>query len=110
MPPLLHLTAAARQQCQRILRDTGHAALKLSLRGGGCNGFEYKFETLEHPDTKLDVLRDEIDIYVCDKSLMYLIGTHIDWTRSVMGESFQFTNPNASSTCGCGSSFQPKDE
>ena len=110
---LLHLSRAAYDRCRHILQKTGHPALKLSLRGGGCNGFEYKFDTLKElceVHTFEHFREKEVDIYICNKSLMFLIGTEIDWTKSVMGESFVFTNPNAHSTCGCGSSFQPNDE
>ena len=49
-----------------------------------------------------------VEIQICKKSLMYVIGTEIDWKKDIMGETFTFSNPLAKSSCGCGSSFNPK--
>ena len=50
-------------------------------------------------------LKDGVNVYICNKSLLFLIGTTIDWKKNIMGETFVFNNPNATSKCGCGSSF-----
>ena len=110
MKPLITLTESALKQCQRIIKNTDTKALKLSLNGGGCNGFEYKFETVN-----LILPSDELykhkgtTIAICNKSLLYLLGTEIDWKTDIMGKSFHFNNPNAGSVCGCGTSFNPKE-
>lgn len=80
------------------------------IKPGGCNGFDYIFEpTAQGPD-KYDEVHEEnnIKIVICGKSLMYLLGTKIDYKKSIMESSFTYKNPNAGSTCGCGSSFNIK--
>jgi len=95
---------------------TKEAARQLSLRGssflfscksGGCNGFEYVLEQAEEntSDTELQKLENGVDLMICKKSMLNLVGTHIDWSDSLMGARFVFTNPNAQSVCGCGSTF-----
>src|SRR5450759_2142735 len=79
--------------------------LRLKVQGGGCSGFAY--------DLFFDQAQDVDQIFesqgirmLCDQmSLMYLVGTEIDYVESVQGSGFKFTNPNVKSTCGCGSSF-----
>ncbi len=111
MKPLIKLTGNAIKRCKKIVDTSNKKVLKLSLKGGGCNGFEYRFDLtdskLEQGDEKIKI--GDLDIIVCGKSLLYLIGTEIDWKTDIMGTSFHFNNPNAQSTCGCGSSFNPKE-
>lgn len=97
-------------QCHRILENSNKKHLLLSLKSGGCSGFEYQFQTVDSLDMQTDVHQQEgIDIHICQKSLLFLVGTRIDWKTDIMGTSFHFSNPNANQTCGCGSSFDPKD-
>jgi iron-sulfur cluster assembly accessory protein len=78
----------------------------------GCNGYDYIFEPrLDGPNkNKYDELyvEDNIKIVICGKSLMYLLGTKIDYRNNIMESSFIYKNPNADSTCGCGTSFNIK--
>jgi iron-sulfur cluster assembly accessory protein len=76
------------------------------VKSGGCNGFEY---VLEPCDTapKNSELHQEPDgaLHICNMSTLYLLGTEIDWKEDIMGSRFVFSNPNARSKCGCGSTF-----
>ena len=82
------------------------AGLRLGVEGGGCSGFSYKMafdENISESDRVEDIKGVKV---VCDhKSFLYLDGTEIDFQDSLMGRGFVFQNPNASGTCGCGSSF-----
>lgn len=107
MKSLISVSNKAINQCQKILSITQSKSLILSLKSGGCNGFEYKLETSSKDKINNSELYEKngVKIYICNQSLLYLLGTKIDWKKDIMGESFHFENPNASSTCGCGSSF-----
>ncbi|HAA91720.1 MAG TPA: iron-sulfur cluster insertion protein ErpA [Rhodospirillaceae bacterium] len=80
--------------------------LRVSVSGGGCSGFQYGF-TFDDATTPDDHLfeRDGITVVVDDTSLDLLDGAELDFVTDLMGASFQITNPNATSSCGCGSSF-----
>ena len=82
------------------------AMLRLSVEGGGCSGFQYKFELAELPeDDDLVVERDGVQLLVDAVSLDLLTGSEVDYVESLGGAAFKVTNPNAASGCGCGSSF-----
>lgn len=80
-------------------------ALRLRVVGGGCAGFSYDL----YFDTRTDMDRsfgcNGVEVVVDNMSLMYLMGTEIDYVESLQGAGFKFNNPNVKSTCGCGSSF-----
>jgi len=98
------------QQQSESAKSSGSEAkplyLRVGVKGGGCSGFSYTLDLTENKsdlDETLDAHGVEV---VCDsKSYLYLDGTTIDFKDEMMGRGFVFTNPNASSTCGCGSSF-----
>ena len=82
--------------------------LRVGVKGGGCSGFSYMLDLTEEPKSEMD---EELEAHgvkiLCDmKSYLYLNGVEIDFKDEVMGRGFVFKNPNATSTCGCGSSFQ----
>ena len=82
------------------------AILRLSVEGGGCSGFQYKFGLEDAPeDTDLVVDRDGVQLVVDAVSLDLLSGSEVDYVESLGGSAFKVTNPNAASGCGCGSSF-----
>ena len=108
---ILNITKSAGNQLIKIAKNNNVNNILFSVSSGGCNGFNYQFSPLEKTgDNKLDeiVPYENINIVVCGHSLFAVLGTTIDWKKDIMGESFNFTNPNASSQCGCGSSFSPK--
>jgi iron-sulfur cluster assembly protein len=85
---------------------SSEASLRLMVVGGGCSGFTYKMgfdENISETDEVFDV--DGVKVVVDQKSLLYLEGTQVDYHEGLMGKGFVFSNPQASGSCGCGSSF-----
>jgi iron-sulfur cluster assembly protein len=82
--------------------------LRVGVKGGGCSGFSYLLDLTEEPkaDADEEIESQGVKILIDNRSLLYLDGTEIDFKDEVMGRGFVFKNPNATSTCGCGSSFQ----
>lgn len=102
------VTAAAAAKVAELVREEGNPALKLRvyITGGGCSGFQYGFAFEEvREDDDLVVERDGVTVLVDPLSLQYLQGAEIDYTESLTGAQFVIRNPNAKTTCGCGSSF-----
>ena len=106
---LLTLTKTAIYKLKNILLKENKSAVLFYLKSGGCNGFEYNFKPTNMSISKNEDLhiQDDLKIYICGKSTMYVLGTHIDWKEDMMGQGFIFDNPNAKSLCGCGISFDP---
>lgn len=109
---LLKITTSALRQFQKILKKSNSKAIELSLKTGGCNGFEYKIEPTSKKLGKNQELHSEngVDIHICKGSLMHLIGTEISYNSDLMGESFIFNNPKAGASCGCTSFTQKPSE
>lgn len=82
--------------------------LRVGVKGGGCSGFSYMLDLVEDEPSDNDEQLEAhgVKILVDNKSYLYLNGVEIDFRDEVMGRGFVFKNPNATSTCGCGSSFQ----
>jgi iron-sulfur cluster insertion protein len=105
---LLDFTAAAANKVRELIREEGNPALKLRvyIQGGGCSGFQYGFEFDEQQnEDDFAVATDEVTLLVDPLSLQYLVGAQVDYTESLHGAQFVIRNPNAKTTCGCGSSF-----
>lgn len=102
---MITITESAKNKITEILREEKDPALRVRafVQGGGCSGFQYGF-TL---DADQDVDEDfEVDGVLVDSlSMQYLSGATIDYREDAMGASFVINNPNATTTCGCGSSF-----
>ncbi len=80
--------------------------LRVGVKGGGCSGFSYLLDLTEKSNENDEQWEQHGIKLVCDpKSYLYLNGTEVDFKEEIMGRGFVFKNPNASSTCGCGSSF-----
>lgn len=93
---------------KELVEDEGNPDLKLRVfvTGGGCSGFQYGFsfdDSREEDDTAVD--RDGVTLLVDPMSYQYLVGATIDYQEGLQGSQFVVQNPNATSTCGCGSSF-----
>ena len=104
----LDFTAAAAAQVRERIEGEGNPALNLRvyIQGGGCSGFQYGFEFDEQrSEDDLAVVTDEVTLVVDPLSLQYLMGASVDYVESLHGAQFTIRNPNAKSTCGCGSSF-----
>jgi iron-sulfur cluster assembly accessory protein len=102
------LTDNAVRRIARILgAEPDGTALRVSVEGGGCSGFQYKYDlTRDHPAQDDIVLaRDGARVLIDTISLQYMGGSEIDFVDDLMGQSFQIRNPIASASCGCGTSF-----
>jgi len=97
---------AARRIAEILGREPAGTMLRLSVEGGGCSGFQYKFD-MDREQTPDDVLirRDQAVILIDQLSLGYLAGSEIDFVDDLIGASFRVNNPNAKASCGCGTSF-----
>ena len=108
---MITITNIAKKNLINLIQNNGKSAY-LYLKGGGCNGFSYTFDILKEDKKphKLDEIYNlgEKNLYLCGKSIMYLIGTEIDYIEDIMGSRFNFKNENISSKCGCGTSFNFK--
>jgi iron-sulfur cluster assembly protein len=106
------LSDTAAKEIRTIIADQNLPAdktfLRVGVKGGGCSGFSYMLDLTEDAkaDADEELESNGVKILIDDKSLLYLDGTEIDFRDEVMGRGFVFKNPNATSTCGCGSSFQ----
>jgi iron-sulfur cluster insertion protein len=105
---MITLTDSAKEKIKDILYDEGNPnlALRTFVQGGGCSGFSYGF-TLDEIQNEDDFSfpLDEFKVLIDAMSMQYLQGAVIDYAEELMGSSFTIKNPNAVSTCGCGSSF-----
>ena len=104
----LNFTTAAAAKVRELVQEEGNAALALRvyIQGGGCSGFQYGFEVDENrAEDDLAVDTDNVTLLVDPLSLQYLMGSEVDYTESLQGAQFVIRNPNAKTTCGCGSSF-----
>jgi len=101
------VSASAAAQIGRILAAEGRKAmLRVAILGGGCSGFKYVFDLADAAEADDLVLeRDGVKVVIDPVSLPFLDGAEIDYVDSLIGSSFQVHNPNATSSCGCGSSF-----
>ena len=106
--PPLNFTDAAAAKVGKLIEQEGNAALKLRvyIQGGGCSGFQYGFtfdEDVEDGDTRIE--NGGVTLLVDPLSVQYLTGAEIDYEEDLSGAQFIIRNPNATTTCGCGSSF-----
>ena len=104
---ILTLTPAAEKQIDLLSKENDCYGITLNIKGGGCAGFEYDWGTIASP-TDLEE-GDEVvktangcAFVVGKHSLMFLIGTEVDYVKSLVGANFEIRNPNAQSACGCG--------
>lgn len=106
---MINVTDNAKNRIEELLSEEGRTKdhnVRVSVKGGGCSGLMYDLsfdDTITESD---DIFEDKgVKIIVDKKSLLYLLGTTLEFTDGLNGKGFQFINPNASRTCGCGESF-----
>ncbi|MBF1165995.1 iron-sulfur cluster insertion protein ErpA [Dechloromonas agitata] len=104
----LVFTDSAAGKVKELIEEEGNPGLKLRVfvTGGGCSGFQYGFtfdEEVNEDDTTME--KNGVTLLIDPMSFQYLVGAEIDYTEGLEGSQFVIRNPNASSTCGCGSSF-----
>lgn len=104
----LNFTDNAVSKVKELIEEEGNPDLKLRVfvSGGGCSGFQYGFtfdEIINEDDTVME--KDGVSLLIDPMSFQYLVGAEIDYQENVEGAQFVIKNPNATSTCGCGSSF-----
>lgn len=101
------LTENAREEVKRLLAEGKSLGqgLRLGVAGGGCSGLVYNVEFDSEKDGDVVIPLDGFEVYLDRKSIIYLRGIVLDFQKGLSGRGFQFSNPNASNTCGCGESF-----
>lgn len=107
-PAPLTVTESAARRVRRIIEAEGQPDLRLrvSVSGGGCSGFQYGFalDSNSEPDD-VAIEKDGITVVVDGMSLMYVLGSKLDFVEDLTGSYFKVSNPNATASCGCGTSF-----
>ncbi len=108
LPVPLVFTDSAAEKVKQLVEEEGNPDLKLRVfvQGGGCSGFQYGFtfdEVVNEDDTPMT--KNGVTLLIDAMSLQYLMGAEIDYKEDLQGAQFVIKNPNATSTCGCGSSF-----
>ena len=108
MPTPINVSDNAVKKVKELIAEEGTPDLKLRVfvSGGGCSGMQYGFtfeESINEDDTKVE--KDNVMLLIDPMSLQYLTGAEIDYQDNVQGSQFVIKNPNATTTCGCGSSF-----
>jgi iron-sulfur cluster insertion protein len=106
--PPLNFTDAAAHKVSQLIEQEGNSSLKLRVyvQGGGCSGFQYGFtfdEEVQEGDAEIE--NGGVTLLVDPMSVQYLMGAEIDYREDLSGAQFIIRNPNATTTCGCGSSF-----
>lgn len=105
---MITITESAKTKIKDLLYEEGNPQLSLRtfVQGGGCSGFSYgfTFDEIKNEDD-FEIPIDEFKVLVDSMSMTYLTGAEIDYKEDLMGSSFSIKNPNATTTCGCGSSF-----
>ncbi|MES0327331.1 MAG: iron-sulfur cluster insertion protein ErpA [Gammaproteobacteria bacterium] len=102
------ITDAAAAKVKKLIEEEGNPNLKLrvTVSGGGCSGFQYGFDFDENvTDDDIKIEKDGITMLIDNMSMQYLAGSAVDYLEGLEGARFVISNPNAKTTCGCGSSF-----
>ena len=104
----VRLTDSAVRRIARILSaEPDGTALRVSVEGGGCSGFQYRYDLVREAPQADDIVlaREGATVLIDSVTLQYMPGAEIDFVDDLMGQSFQIRNPNAVASCGCGTSF-----
>lgn len=105
-PSITISQSAAKRIVELVSEDENAALFRVSVEGGGCSGFQYNFELIESaaPDDIL-IERDGATVAIDPTSVPFIAGSEIDFIDELIGAQFKITNPNATASCGCGTSF-----
>ena len=105
-PSITISSRAAKRIVELVTEDTAASLFRVSVEGGGCSGFQYKFELVSDtaPDDIL-IKRDGATVAIDPVSADFVNGSEIDFVEELIGAHFKITNPNATASCGCGTSF-----
>tara|TARA_B100001778_G_scaffold299258_1_gene273927 strand:+ start:931 stop:1257 length:327 start_codon:yes stop_codon:yes gene_type:complete len=108
---MISISKSAKSMLLKTINNDNGNAILLYLKGGGCNGFTYKFKVIKDDSlisNNESLNLDNRKMYLCNSSLMFLIGTDIDYVQDIMGSRFVFTNNKIDTKCGCGTSVNFK--
>jgi iron-sulfur cluster insertion protein len=98
--------SAAKRIAAIVASEPANTMLRVSVEGGGCSGFQYKFDLVHDRESDdLAIEKNGITVLIDPVSVMYMEGSEIDFVDDLIGASFQVKNPNATAACGCGTSF-----
>jgi iron-sulfur cluster assembly accessory protein len=105
-PSITISPSAAKRIVELVGADKNAELFRVSVDGGGCSGFQYRFELIERaaPDDLL-IERDGATVAVDPTSIPFMVGSEIDFVDELIGAQFKISNPNATASCGCGTSF-----
>ncbi|MBZ8132565.1 iron-sulfur cluster assembly accessory protein [Afifella sp. IM 167] len=105
--PVVLTERAARRVAKILSAEPAGTALRIAVEGGGCSGFQYRYDLVQEEPAADDLVlaRDGATVLIDPISIPFLDGAEIDFVDDLMGQSFQIRNPNATSSCGCGTSF-----
>lgn len=104
----IHVTPRAAEKAREFSLKEGReqCRIKIAVQGGGCSGLQYVLELVDGPEDSDKVIMDHgIEVYVPKRAFVFLAGTVLDFSDGLNGRGFEFQNPNAKRTCGCGDSF-----
>lgn len=106
MPQAVDLTESAIRHLERLIEKEGKPVVRLKVKGGGCAGFSYLWEMSDSKEFDDEIIQlSNGDLAIDSASLLYVIGTTIDFVEETFGSYLQIRNPNVTSSCGCGESF-----
>ncbi len=107
-PLTINISEEAAEHVRHIAKESGKSELNLrvGVKGGGCSGLTYVLDLVDGPEENDKVIEDNgLELYVDKKSYVFLAGTVLEYSGGLNGKGFVFNNPNAKTTCGCGTSF-----
>lgn len=98
--------SAAKRISQIVANEPPNTMLRVSVEGGGCSGFQYKFDLVQTRDEEdMAIEKGGVTVLIDPVSVVYMEGSEIDFVDDLIGAAFQIKNPNATAACGCGTSF-----
>jgi iron-sulfur cluster assembly protein len=113
-PEPITLTDRAAEKINELLAETPEGspeqALRVAVRGGGCSGFQYALAFDAPKDEDHRFVHKGVSVVVDKTSMQFVFGSQVDWVDGLQGAGFSVNNPNVVAACGCGSSFQVKDD